>query len=111
VTAASPMPFGKHRGRALSQLPEEYVSWLLTQDYLRPELRATLESLPVNSFSEHAADRPAARSSVATPEALKPYIKAIVLGGYKVGLEKLEGVEKIQALKKARELLESTFEL
>jgi hypothetical protein len=38
------MPFGKHRGRAFSDLPSDYLEWLLGLDDLRPPLRRALEA-------------------------------------------------------------------
>ena len=40
------MSFGKHRGRLLSELPADYVHWLLTKaDNVDADLRASLEAL------------------------------------------------------------------
>ena len=40
------MPFGKHKGKDLSELPKEYVLWLLTKtENLDADLRASLEAL------------------------------------------------------------------
>lgn len=30
----SPMPFGKHKGTVMSQVPREYLDWLVTQDWV-----------------------------------------------------------------------------
>ena len=37
------MPFGKHRGRQLCELPFEYVAWLVDQDFLREPLRSRIQ--------------------------------------------------------------------
>jgi exodeoxyribonuclease X len=37
------MPFGKHRGKRLSQLPGSYLSWLLREADLEPWLKQALE--------------------------------------------------------------------
>jgi hypothetical protein len=37
------MPFGKHRGRALSDLPDSYLGWLRDLDDLREPLRTAIE--------------------------------------------------------------------
>ena len=40
------MSFGKHRGKALSELPKDYVNWLLTKaDNIDSDLRASLLAL------------------------------------------------------------------
>lgn len=36
------MPFGKHRGQSLHQLPEDYLEWLLTI-HLSPQLKQGVE--------------------------------------------------------------------
>lgn len=36
------MPFGKHKGTALVNLPDSYVSWLLNQENIDPKLRNAL---------------------------------------------------------------------
>lgn len=48
--AASPimvttMPFGKHQGKPLAEVPADYVRWLLNQPDVDPDLRASLDSL------------------------------------------------------------------
>jgi len=45
--AASPitvttMPFGKHQGKPLAEIPADYVRWLLSQSDVDPDLRASL---------------------------------------------------------------------
>jgi exodeoxyribonuclease X len=43
IPLSSLMPFGKHKGTALSELPMSYVQWLLTStDNLDPDLREAL---------------------------------------------------------------------
>lgn len=39
------MPFGKHKGAALSSLPGHYVKWLLNLDNIDDDLRLSLEKL------------------------------------------------------------------
>lgn len=39
------IPFGKHRGTAIKDLPADYVSWLLKQPEVDPYLRKTLEAI------------------------------------------------------------------
>lgn len=38
------MPFGKHRGRYLSDIPPDYVDWLLTLDDIDADLRSALRT-------------------------------------------------------------------
>lgn len=37
------MPYGKHKGRRISELPLDYLDWLRRQPGLLPELRAAIE--------------------------------------------------------------------
>ena len=39
------MPFGKHKGTALIDVPHDYARWLLKQDNLEPYLREALEAI------------------------------------------------------------------
>lgn len=39
------MPFGKHKGVQLIDLPQDYVRWLLRQDNVNPYLREALEAI------------------------------------------------------------------
>lgn len=38
------MPFGRHKGRPLSEIPSEYLSWLLRECDLRPWLHDAVEA-------------------------------------------------------------------
>lgn len=44
------MPFGKHKGSNASDIPVEYLDWLIGQEWLRPAFKAQLEA--------HLATRP-----------------------------------------------------
>lgn len=37
------MPFGKHKGVALKELPKDYIAWLKKQESLNPDLKLALE--------------------------------------------------------------------
>jgi exodeoxyribonuclease X len=39
------MPFGKHKGKPLSMVPDDYVNWLLKQDNVDPSLRAAFRAI------------------------------------------------------------------
>jgi hypothetical protein len=45
TTSTLVMPFGKHKGTAITELKPSYVNWLLTLDSLNPDLRLNLEAL------------------------------------------------------------------
>jgi uncharacterized protein (DUF3820 family) len=38
------LPFGKHKGEHLSEVPVEYLDWLIGQDWLRPALKKQIEA-------------------------------------------------------------------
>ena len=37
------MPFGKHKGQLLSEIPADYLEWLLSLDHIRNPLRGVVE--------------------------------------------------------------------
>jgi hypothetical protein len=37
------MPFGRHKGEPVSELPGDYVCWLMTAEIRSPRLRAAIE--------------------------------------------------------------------
>jgi hypothetical protein len=37
------MPFGKHRGKEIRELPDQYIQWILEQEWLRYPLKRQLE--------------------------------------------------------------------
>jgi exodeoxyribonuclease X len=39
------MPFGKHKGKPLAQVPKDYIKWLLSEPNVDPDLRYALERL------------------------------------------------------------------
>lgn len=38
------MPFGKHKGVAIADIPRDYKAWLLNQDNVDPFVRKALEA-------------------------------------------------------------------
>lgn len=42
-TDQDPMPFGKHKGKALANVPSDYLIWLSTQSIDWPRLRKYIE--------------------------------------------------------------------
>ena len=38
------MPFGKHKGELISQMPSDYKQWMLRQDNVSEYLRKALEA-------------------------------------------------------------------
>lgn len=45
VRMPSEMPFGKHKGTPLKQVPKDYIRWLLTTGEIDPYLRKALEAV------------------------------------------------------------------
>ena len=39
------MPFGKHKGEQLASLPEDYLRWLIDQDWLKDDLRNEIDDI------------------------------------------------------------------
>jgi hypothetical protein len=63
------MPFGKHRGWLLSELPDDYLDWLLHLDNLRPPLRRALDA-------EARQREPAHRPAIPILPCVKPDLAA-----------------------------------
>ncbi len=42
--------FGKHRGTQISELPADYIQWLMRQDDLDPYLRKALENNAITTL-------------------------------------------------------------
>jgi exodeoxyribonuclease X len=40
------MPFGKHKGMPIAEVPKDYVRWLLNQPDIDPFLRRALQAAP-----------------------------------------------------------------
>jgi uncharacterized protein (DUF3820 family) len=102
------MPFGKFKGTPLEDLPDQYVIWLLEQDYVKSPLRAALNHLcctPPNRTPGSEIKPPVAR--IDTDETTKHYLKTIILEGYKVARERVkDDPARMKLLLEARELLE-----
>lgn len=59
------MPWGKHRGLSLDQVPPDYLLWLLTKPDLSPSLKPIIEQfLDVDQPDDDAQPSPAAASVV-----------------------------------------------
>lgn len=43
--AAIAMPWGKHQGKPLSEIPSDYLAWVTRQDWLDPDLGADIEDV------------------------------------------------------------------
>lgn len=37
------MPFGKHKGEEIGEIPTSYLDWLIGQDWLKADLRECIE--------------------------------------------------------------------
>ena len=54
-TITTVMPFGKHKGTAITELTSNYINWLLSNCTLHEDLRMDLEATVANR--EHAFQR------------------------------------------------------
>lgn len=61
------MPFGKYKGRPLSAVPPDYLTWLLGKPDLGPGLRAAVERLLDVDLEEDATEPSPASAAVAFP--------------------------------------------
>lgn len=53
LTDASPMPFGKHQGKKMEDVPASYLLWLWNENVTQPAVRAYIQdNLDVLKF-EH----------------------------------------------------------
>jgi uncharacterized protein (DUF3820 family) len=63
------LTFGRHKGKAVSDVPESYLAWCLTQRWLDPGLRAEVERVLAIDQPEpgHDPDPDPASAAVAMP--------------------------------------------
>lgn len=59
------MPFGKYQGMKFEAIPVSYLRWLLDQDWLRDELRKTIQDYLC--FASHPADQKTTRRKKKMP--------------------------------------------
>jgi hypothetical protein len=106
------MPFGKHKGSPLRDLPDKYVMWLLEQDYVQGQLRAALNHLCCNPPNRTPGGSKVPTPKVDADEMLRAYLKGITLKGFQATRELVkDNPERMKLLQKARELIETTFDL
>jgi hypothetical protein len=98
------MPFGRHKGERLDRLPLSYLSWLLSLDNLRHDLRRAVErEMDRRGDRIIAAAAPAARQAPRRPapdmpmapaaHTPRPYSPAVI-HGYQLTGEEVELFEQ-----------------
>lgn len=50
------MPFGKHKGKPLTELPDNYMAWLLTQNMLKEPLNTKIRKIVWNKIKDNCVD-------------------------------------------------------
>jgi hypothetical protein len=78
------MPFGKFRGARITEVPNDYLSWLHANLYLREPLRSAVEleldlRNEARAFSRHKPGEPAFTVSAAD----LPVLRQIIDSGYR----------------------------
>jgi hypothetical protein len=85
VTSAARMPFGKHKGLLLRELPDDYLCWLRDECDLREPLRMRVEREYQRRIRPRdRAQRPAGPFPAALPPALRETAIEIVKAGFRV---------------------------
>ncbi len=51
------MPFGKHKDKEMAEIPKDYLRWLHSQKWLRPDLATAVAEALGENASESAAPR------------------------------------------------------
>lgn len=66
LTGTDPMPFGKHKGTPMGEVPQEYLQWIMEQD-------GADEDKPVQNYCREklGGDAPKTKSSAICPECKK----------------------------------------
>jgi hypothetical protein len=72
------MPFGKFKGWALAELPDDYLRWLVSLDDLREPLRSAVVSEWTGRFRG-----PSTGALVPIPSEAVPVADALVTAGYR----------------------------
>ena len=73
------MPFGKHKGTPLEDLPRDYLDWLNALEDLRPPLRSAVDR-EIERRAENDKQKSIPRSRTMTPD-LVPFAEEIVKAG------------------------------
>lgn len=108
------MPFGKHAGQRISDLPTHYLEWLLAQHWLREPLKSTLG----REYSERCAadeQQPHHEPLRVADRAVVETATEIVGAGYRTLAKRLHpdaggSHESMIALNAARDFLHSVIE-
>lgn len=71
--------FGKHKGKDLTEVPLEYLDWLLTQDWLYPNVRLAVQREVDDRVWAKRQQRTTAPSGVKTPREVDPVVALQVI--------------------------------
>ena len=89
------VPFGKHKGRDLREVPDDYLAWMFDLTDLRPSLAAAVKAEFYRRFPQKAPGAGArqpndsgratyGRSTMVVPSELRPVAEELITAGLKV---------------------------
>jgi hypothetical protein len=78
------MPFGKYKGQTLDEIDDEYLEWLLDEDFVREPLRSQLRREGQRRCeSRPPPPREVVREVVTVPAKLRTAVGEIITSGYR----------------------------
>jgi hypothetical protein len=109
------MPFGKYKGEPISEIDDEYLEWLIDQDFVREPLRSDLrrEWDWRCGYKEYVPPPFEKRVEVVSvPDKLRAAVADIITSGYRASAKKAHpdvggSGAQMRSLTEAREWLES----
>jgi hypothetical protein len=106
------MPLGKFKGTPIHELPDEYIEWLLNEDWLKNPLKAAI----VSEKEKRVFTLLAKRDQIDIPNNILDEVEEIVLAGFRAASLKAHpdqggDAAKMRKLVEARKWLERSLGL